>query len=78
QPTKLLAVLKTILAETVTPNIENRIIRNFQDALRSLDYLREMVVRDSRTLGVLEQLLVGDHVGMRLKDGYVADMQKMV
>ncbi|GJY58828.1 hypothetical protein Tco_0458720 [Tanacetum coccineum] len=47
------------------------------DALRSLDYLREMVVRDSGTLGVLEQLLAGAHVGMLLKDGYVADMQQM-
>nr|GEY55337.1 hypothetical protein [Tanacetum cinerariifolium] len=47
------------------------------DALRSLDYLREMVVHDSRTLGVLEQLLAGTHVGMWLKDGYVADMQQM-
>nr|GEX47949.1 hypothetical protein [Tanacetum cinerariifolium] len=37
------------------------------DALRSFDYLREMVVRDSRTLGVLEQLSMGAHVGMRLE-----------
>nr|GEW46732.1 hypothetical protein [Tanacetum cinerariifolium] len=47
------------------------------DALRYLDYLREMVVRDSGTLRVLEQLLAGAHVGMQLKDGYVADMQQM-
>nr|GEY41336.1 hypothetical protein [Tanacetum cinerariifolium] len=48
-----------------------------RDVLRSLDYLREMVVRDCRTLGVLEQLLAGAHVGMRLKYGYVADMRQM-
>ncbi|GJU15983.1 hypothetical protein Tco_1143949 [Tanacetum coccineum] len=47
------------------------------DALRCLDYLREMVVRDFGTLEVLEQLLAGAHVRMRLKDGYVADMQQM-
>ncbi|GKC36940.1 hypothetical protein Tco_1049324 [Tanacetum coccineum] len=47
------------------------------DALRCLDYLREMVVHDSGTLGVLEQLLASAHVGICLKDGYVADMQQM-
>ncbi|GKB85836.1 hypothetical protein Tco_0958108 [Tanacetum coccineum] len=46
------------------------------DALRYLDYLREMVSRDYGTLGVLEQLLAEAHVGMRLKDGYVADMEQ--
>ncbi|GJU32024.1 hypothetical protein Tco_1175613 [Tanacetum coccineum] len=44
------------------------------DAFRSLDYMREMVVRDSATLGVLEQLLTSTHVGMCLKAGYVASM----
>ncbi|GJR51295.1 hypothetical protein Tco_1401816 [Tanacetum coccineum] len=48
-----------------------------RDALRSLDYLREMVVCNSGTLGVLEQLLAVAHVGMRLKDGYVDDMHQM-
>nr|GEU66376.1 hypothetical protein [Tanacetum cinerariifolium] len=46
------------------------------DALRSLDYMGEMVVRDSATLRVLEQLLASTHVGMRLKAGYVADMDE--
>nr|GEZ69348.1 zinc finger, CCHC-type [Tanacetum cinerariifolium] len=46
------------------------------DALKPLKYMREMVARDFVTLGVLEQLLVGTHVGMRLKDGYVADMEE--
>ncbi|GKB61558.1 hypothetical protein Tco_0917744 [Tanacetum coccineum] len=46
------------------------------DALRSLDCLREIVARCSGTLGVLEQLLAGAHVGMRLKNGYVAKMEQ--
>ncbi|GJV14240.1 hypothetical protein Tco_1359563 [Tanacetum coccineum] len=46
------------------------------DALRSLDYMREMVAHDSATLGVLEQLLAGNHVGMCLKAGYMADMEQ--
>ncbi|GJS74339.1 hypothetical protein Tco_0707180 [Tanacetum coccineum] len=46
------------------------------DAIRSLDHMRDIVARDSCTLGVLEQLLARTHVGMRLKDGYVADMEE--
>ncbi|GJZ77563.1 hypothetical protein Tco_0642235 [Tanacetum coccineum] len=46
------------------------------DALKPLEYMREMVARDFATLGVLEQLLAGIHVGMRLKAGYVADMEE--
>nr|GFA60231.1 hypothetical protein [Tanacetum cinerariifolium] len=41
------------------------------DAVRSLGYLREMVGRDSETLGVLEQLLARAEVGRHLKAGYV-------
>nr|GEY98278.1 hypothetical protein [Tanacetum cinerariifolium] len=36
----------------------------------------EVVARDSGKLGVLEQLLVGTHTGISLKDGYVADMDE--
>ncbi|GKE09843.1 hypothetical protein Tco_1413394 [Tanacetum coccineum] len=46
------------------------------DALRSLDCLREIVARDSGTLEVLEQLLDRAHVGMRLKNGYVDEMEQ--
>ncbi|GJW79948.1 hypothetical protein Tco_0143923 [Tanacetum coccineum] len=46
------------------------------DALKPLEYMREIVARDSARFGVLEQLLVGAHVGMRLKDSYVAEMEK--
>nr|GEZ24673.1 hypothetical protein [Tanacetum cinerariifolium] len=44
------------------------------DALRSLDYMREIVAHDSCILGILEQLFVCFHVGMRRKEGYVADI----
>ncbi|GKC89294.1 hypothetical protein Tco_1149943 [Tanacetum coccineum] len=47
-----------------------------EEALKPLDYMKEMVVRDSATLGVLEQLLAGTHVGMRLKASYVAEMEE--
>ncbi|GJZ76469.1 hypothetical protein Tco_0641141 [Tanacetum coccineum] len=46
------------------------------DAVRSLEHMREIVAHDFGKLGVLEQLLVGTHVGIRLKDGYVADMEE--
>nr|GFA44281.1 hypothetical protein [Tanacetum cinerariifolium] len=46
------------------------------DAVRSLGYLREMVGRDSKTLGVLEQLLARAEVGSRLKAGYADGMEK--
>ncbi|GJU69895.1 hypothetical protein Tco_1256154 [Tanacetum coccineum] len=46
------------------------------DAFRSLDHMREIVARDSCRLGVLEQLFACTHVGMRLTDGYVADMEE--
>nr|GEW89630.1 hypothetical protein [Tanacetum cinerariifolium] len=42
------------------------------DAVRALGNMREIVSRDAATLGVLEQLLAGTHVAMRLKDGYMA------
>ncbi|GKB41380.1 hypothetical protein Tco_0886322, partial [Tanacetum coccineum] len=47
-----------------------------EDAFRSLDHMREIIARNSYTLGVLEQLLARTHAGMRLKDGYVADMEE--
>ncbi|GJT35733.1 hypothetical protein Tco_0926152 [Tanacetum coccineum] len=46
------------------------------DAVRSLEHTREIVAHDSVTLGDLEQLLARAHVGMSLKDGYVADMEE--
>ncbi|GJU87646.1 hypothetical protein Tco_1295192 [Tanacetum coccineum] len=47
-----------------------------EDALKPLEYMREMVARDSARVGVLEQLLAGAHVRMRLKAGYVAEMEE--
>ncbi|GKD23071.1 hypothetical protein Tco_1224774 [Tanacetum coccineum] len=46
------------------------------DAVRCLGYLREMVGRDSETLGVLEQLLARAEVGRRLKASYADDIDK--
>nr|GEV94134.1 hypothetical protein [Tanacetum cinerariifolium] len=46
------------------------------DALKPLEYIGEIVVRDSARVGVLEQLLAGAHVGIRLKAGYVAEMEE--
>ncbi|GJU68231.1 hypothetical protein Tco_1254490 [Tanacetum coccineum] len=45
------------------------------DAARSLEHMREIVARDSVTLGNLEQLLARAQVGAGLKAGYVADIE---
>nr|GFA31646.1 hypothetical protein [Tanacetum cinerariifolium] len=45
-------------------------------ALKRLEYIREMVARDSTRVGVLEQLLAGGHVGMRLKANYATEMEE--
>nr|GEY82953.1 hypothetical protein [Tanacetum cinerariifolium] len=46
-----------------------------EDAVRCLDHIREIVARDSAKLG-LEQLLARTHVGIGLKNTYVADMEE--
>nr|GFB26691.1 hypothetical protein [Tanacetum cinerariifolium] len=46
------------------------------DALRALDYMREIVARDTTKLGVLEQLLAYTHVDIPLKAGYIADIEE--
>nr|GEZ05768.1 hypothetical protein [Tanacetum cinerariifolium] len=48
------------------------------DVLKSLEYMREMVARNSAKVGILEQLLAGAHVGMLLKAEYAADMGETV
>nr|GEX75396.1 hypothetical protein [Tanacetum cinerariifolium] len=48
------------------------------DVLKSLEYMREMVAQDFTRVGILEQLLAGTHVGMRLKAEYAADMGETV
>nr|GEX49461.1 hypothetical protein [Tanacetum cinerariifolium] len=48
------------------------------DVLKSLQYMREMVTRDSTRVGILEQLLAGTYVGMRLKAKNAADMGETV
>ncbi|GJS60262.1 hypothetical protein Tco_0655046 [Tanacetum coccineum] len=47
-----------------------------RDVMRCLDHMRQIVGRYSAKLGALEQLLAGAHVGMGLKDGYVADIEE--
>nr|GEU67709.1 hypothetical protein [Tanacetum cinerariifolium] len=47
-------------------------------ALKSLEYMREMVARDFARVGILEQLLAGAHIGMRLKAEHAADMGETV
>nr|GEV41171.1 hypothetical protein [Tanacetum cinerariifolium] len=46
------------------------------DVVRRLDHIREIVTRDFTKLGVLEQLLARTHVGIGLKDSYVADIEE--
>nr|GEW78357.1 hypothetical protein [Tanacetum cinerariifolium] len=47
-----------------------------EDALTCLDLMREVVRRDSAKLAGLEQMLVGAHVGIRMKEGCVAKMNE--
>ncbi|GJU63953.1 hypothetical protein Tco_1245788 [Tanacetum coccineum] len=46
------------------------------DALKPLEYMREMVARDSARVGILEYLLASAHVKMRLKAGYAAEIEQ--
>nr|GEV80196.1 hypothetical protein [Tanacetum cinerariifolium] len=48
------------------------------DVLKSLEYMRDMVARDSARVGILEQLLAGAHVRMRLKAEYATDMGETI
>ncbi|GJQ97537.1 hypothetical protein Tco_0008676 [Tanacetum coccineum] len=48
------------------------------DVLKPLQYMGEMVAWDSARVGVLEQLLAGTHVGMRLKAEYATNMGETV
>ncbi|GJV20165.1 hypothetical protein Tco_1369185 [Tanacetum coccineum] len=43
------------------------------DALKPLEYMREMVARDT---AILEQLLAGSHVIICLKAGYAAEIEE--
>ncbi|GKE48408.1 hypothetical protein Tco_1479666, partial [Tanacetum coccineum] len=76
----LMRDLCSALRVSITKNrsliAELETLRQRAAALKPLDYIKEMVVRDSATLGVLEQLLAATHVGMRLKASYVAEMEE--
>nr|GEX06860.1 hypothetical protein [Tanacetum cinerariifolium] len=49
-------------------------VRERGDALKPLEYMREMVARDFARVGILEQLLADAHVGMRLKAAYADEI----
>ncbi|GJZ24885.1 hypothetical protein Tco_0562344 [Tanacetum coccineum] len=72
----LCSVLRVSIAKNRRLIAELEILGQLAEALKPLDYMKEMVVRDSITLGVLEQLLAGTHVGMRLKASYVVEMEE--
>ncbi|GJR73023.1 hypothetical protein Tco_0085388 [Tanacetum coccineum] len=48
------------------------------NAVRAFENMKEIVARDSVTLGLLEQLLARAQVGVDLKDGYLADVEEKV
>nr|GEX17935.1 hypothetical protein [Tanacetum cinerariifolium] len=48
------------------------------NAVRAFENMKEIVARDSVTLGLLEQLLARAQVGVDLKDGYSADVEEKV
>ncbi|GJZ19962.1 hypothetical protein Tco_0556552 [Tanacetum coccineum] len=48
------------------------------NTVRAFENIKEIVARDSVTLGLLEQLLARAQVGLDLKDGYLADVEKKV
>nr|GEX13937.1 hypothetical protein [Tanacetum cinerariifolium] len=58
--------------------VELKVLGPRANVLKSLEYMREMVARDSARVGILEQLLAGAHVEMRLKAEYAADMGETV
>ncbi|GKE20611.1 hypothetical protein Tco_1432123, partial [Tanacetum coccineum] len=71
-----LYILDKLCEVANSSRLEDKIKR--VDVLKPLEYMREMVARDSARVGVLEQLLAGAHVGMHLKAEYAADMGEKV
>nr|GEX40806.1 hypothetical protein [Tanacetum cinerariifolium] len=75
---ELLRELCSAIRVTITKDrrliAELEALAHCADVLKSLEYMREMVARDFARVGVLEQLLAGAYVGMRLKAEYLADM----
>ncbi|GJS05096.1 hypothetical protein Tco_0321604 [Tanacetum coccineum] len=72
----LCSVIRVSIAKNRRLIAELETLGQLAEALKPLDYMKETVVHDSTTLGVLEQLLAGTHVGMRLKVSYVAEMEE--
>ncbi|GKB09388.1 hypothetical protein Tco_0837700, partial [Tanacetum coccineum] len=73
---ELCSALRVSIAKNQRLIAELETLGQRAEALKPLDYMNEMVVHDSATLGVLEQLLASTHVGMRLKASYVAKMEE--
>ncbi|GJU90263.1 hypothetical protein Tco_1302686 [Tanacetum coccineum] len=72
----LCSALRVSIAKNQRLIAELKALGQWAEALKPLDYMKEIVGRDSAMLGVLEQSLVGTHVGMRLKANYVAEMKE--
>nr|GEW20607.1 hypothetical protein [Tanacetum cinerariifolium] len=49
-------------------------LRERGDALKPLEYMREMVTRNFSRVKILEQLLADAHIVMRLKAAYVDEI----
>ncbi|GKF34965.1 hypothetical protein Tco_0108165, partial [Tanacetum coccineum] len=56
--------------------VELEALREQGDVVRALENMKEIVARDSMMLADLEQLLARAHVGVGLKDGYLADVEE--
>ncbi|GJW72907.1 hypothetical protein Tco_0132277 [Tanacetum coccineum] len=67
--------LKIKMHKTRRLTVELAALGEVGDAVTSLNHMREIVGRESAKLAILEQLSASTDVAMRLKDGYVTDMQ---
>nr|GEZ60044.1 hypothetical protein [Tanacetum cinerariifolium] len=72
---RALGNMREIVARDVA-TLELEALRARVDAVRALGNMREIVARDVATLDVLEQLLADTHAVMRLKDGYLAEIEE--
>ncbi|GJV66232.1 hypothetical protein Tco_1477060 [Tanacetum coccineum] len=75
-------LLSEVVIEWISLSKKRRLVAELEalgerrDAARSLKHMREIVARDSVTLGDLEQLLARAQVEASLKAGYVAHMEE--
>nr|GEX52955.1 hypothetical protein [Tanacetum cinerariifolium] len=71
---ELSSAFKVSIAKDHRIIAELEALRERGDALKPLEYIREMVARDFARVGILEQLLADAHGGMRLKAAYAYEM----